>query len=176
MYHQAWTLCQGVYDSVYPILEHFSKDRDPQFDISCQGIVFTVWEWNSDPKYHWEHQAREERDRQTPPKPQAEPGPQVGAVPPPVAEAQTDDLSKLEHKRRVQIGANWKIRQVIDGLCEARSDEELGLIDDLVNMVIYSDDADTVHTYLKATMDNIDRADRAGAGEREALRKLATGE
>lgn len=51
-------------------------------------------------------------------------------------DAQEDNVSKLDHERLAHIGANPRVRDAIDDLVEARSDEELVLINDLVNTVI----------------------------------------
>jgi len=72
-------------------------------------------------------------------------------------DAQKDNVSKLDHERLAQIGANEKVRDVIDGLVEARTDEELDLINDLVNAVVYTDDTETVIPLLRATVANISK-------------------
>ena len=64
-------------------------------------------------------------------------------------EAHKDNVSKLDHERLAQIGANGMVRDVIDGLVEARSDEELDLINDLVNAVIYTVDKEAVIPLLR---------------------------
>ena len=73
-------------------------------------------------------------------------------------EAQKYNVSKLHHDRLAQIGANGKVRNVIDGLVEARSDEELDLINELVNAVIHTDDTETVIPLLRAAVASINKA------------------
>ena len=48
---------------------------------------------------------------------------------------------------------------MIDGLVEARTDEELDLINDLVNAVIYTEDIETVIPLLRATVAGVNKAE-----------------
>jgi len=58
-----------------------------------------------------------------------------------------------------QIGASGKVKDVIDGLVEARTDEELDLINELVNTVVYTDERETVIPLLRATAASINKAE-----------------
>jgi hypothetical protein len=74
-------------------------------------------------------------------------------------DAQKDNVPKLDHDRLAQLGANGKVGDVIDGLVEARTDEERALINDLVSTVVYTDKSETVIPLLIATVASINKAE-----------------
>ena len=74
-------------------------------------------------------------------------------------EAQKDAVSKLEHERLAQIGANVSLRNVVENLFHVQSNDDLDLISDVVNTVNYTDDRESVMTILRAAVASINRAE-----------------
>ena len=134
MHRDTWICDAESVVEIRPILDHLAKDRNPEEDgWECQFTAFVAWTFQPDRRFMWQY--ADDPD------------------------AQKDSVSKLDHDRLAQIGANGKVRDIIDGLVEARTDEELDLINDLVNTVIYTDDTETVIPLLRATVASINKAE-----------------